>query len=434
MTNQSSAFAIRGQVLHFLRMPESQDDVSAYEYFEDGLLWIEHGYIKTLQKAAAIENKLPTDLKIHHVPNRLIVPGFVDTHVHYPQMKVIASYGAKLLDWLQTYTFPEEAKFSQIEYSQEIAKLFLDELLKQGTTTALVFCTVHPESVEAFFTQAEKRNLRMIAGKVMMDRNAPEDLTDTAQSSYEQSKSLLKKWHGRSRLSYAVTPRFAPTSSSEQLSLAGKLLQEFPDCYLHTHLSEQVEEIEWVKQLFPRSQDYLDVYDQHGLVTDRSIFAHSIHLSERECERLAQADSAVAFCPSSNLFLGSGLFKLNNMLKHNIKVGLGTDVGGGTSMSIGKTMHDAYTVSAMAGDPMNTLLTYYLATLGGAKALKLDEKIGNFNEGKEADFMVIDMNRNSILSQRIECSDNLHDQLFALMILGDDRNIVQTYVMGEPQF
>ncbi len=433
MNNENPSFAIRGRILHFLRQPESQFDDESFEYFEDGLLWIEHGYIKALQKADTIEHKLPADIEIQHCPDQLFMPGFIDAHVHYPQMKVIASYGAQLLDWLEKYTFPEESKFADIEYASQTAKVFLDELLKHGTTTALVFCTVHPQSVEAFFKQAEKRNLRMIAGKVMMDRNAPKELTDTALSSYTQSKELLKKWHGRSRLSYAVTPRFAPTSSPEQLAQASKLLREFPDCYLHTHLAEQHEEIEWVKQLFPDARDYLDVYDQHGLVTDRSVFAHGIHLSERESNRLAEADSAIAFCPSSNLFLGSGIFKLNNILQNKIKVGLGTDVGGGTSLSIGRTLHDAYTITAMTGNSMNALQAFYLATLGGAKAINLDHKIGNFEIGKEADFIVINMYSNSLLDQRIISGTDLHDQLFAFMMLGDERNIVQTYVMGRAQ-
>ena len=360
----NSDFVIQGRVLHFLRQPESHQDLGSLEYFVDGLLWIEQGYIKALGQADKLLDKLPKHIEIKDCTGQLIMPGFIDTHVHYPQMKVIASYGTQLLEWLEKYTFPEESKFCDIEYAQEIATLFLDELLGHGTTTALVFCTVHPESVEAFFTEAEKRDLRMIAGKVMMDRNAPDVLTDTPKSSYQQSKKLIDKWHGRSRLSYAITPRFALTSSGEQLALAGKLLQEYPDVYLHTHISEQRAEIERVKELFPQAQDYLDVYDQHGLVTDRSIFAHAIHLSERECRRISQTDAAVAFCPSSNLFLGSGLFNLKNILQHEIKVGLGTDVGGGTSLSQFHSLHDAYSVAVMQGDSLNAFIGVLLGNTG----------------------------------------------------------------------
>ncbi len=433
MNNLESSFAVRGRVLHFLRQPQSDQDLESFEYFPDGVLWIERGYIKALASADELLPKLPTGIQVQNRSDQLILPGFVDTHVHYPQMKVIASYGTQLLEWLEKYTFPEESKFKDLQYARQSAKLFLDGLMSHGTTTALVFCTVHPESVEAFFTEAEKRNLRMIAGKVMMDKNAPAELTDTPMSSYQQSKDLIEKWHNRSRLSYAVTPRFAPTSSPEQLQMAGKLLKEYPDVYLQTHLSEQLAEIEWVQELFPSALDYLDVYDQHGLVTERSVFAHSIHLSDRECRRISQADSAVAFCPSSNLFLGSGLFNLHKILQHEINVGLGTDVGGGTSLSQLRTLHDAYSITAMNNGNLNAYLAFYLATLGGAKALKLDHKIGNFEQGKEADFVTVDMQAIPVLGHRIEGVDDLHEQLFALMTLGDSRTISQTYVMGEPQ-
>jgi guanine deaminase len=351
---------------------------------------------------------------------------------------MIAAYGEQLLEWLSRYTFPTERKFQDKAYAQNVAAIFLTELLRNGTTTALVFATVFPESVDAFFEEADRRNLCMIAGKVMMDRNAPDFLTDTASSSYQESKRLIEKWHHQGRLRYAVTPRFAPTSSDEQLQLAAQLLSEFPDVYLHTHLSENVDEVAWVQELFPQCNGYLDVYDRAGLVGDRSIFAHGVQLTDAEFQRLSEAQSAIAFCPTSNLFLGSGLFKLEQAksVHHPVKLGLGTDVGAGTSFSMLQTMNEAYKVAQLRRQKLSPFQALFLATLGGAKALRLDDKIGNFDVGKEADFVVLNLRATPIMAFRnAETLPNsiaeLGDRVFSLIMMGDDRAVHATYILGE---
>jgi len=417
-------------------VPESD----CIRYFPDGLLVIEHGKVKALGNYEQIHSQYP-DIPITHYPDRLIVSGFIDTHIHFPQMEMIGSYGEQLLEWLSTYTFPTEQKFADRNYALEIASLFLDELLRNGTTTALVFTAVFPQSTDAFFEAAYCRNLRMIAGKVMMDRNAPEFLRDTATSSYLETKQLIEKWHKRDRLLYAVTPRFAITSTPEQLSNAGKLLAEFPDVYLHTHLSENVKEVEFVAELFPESEGYLDAYDRAGLVGERSIFAHGVQLSDREFARLSEAKAAIAFCPTSNLFLGSGLFKLEKAksLETPVKVGLGTDVGAGTSFSILRTASAAYQVAQLRSQKLSAFQALFLATLGGAIALSLDDKLGNFEIGKEADFVVLNLRSTPIMALRNKLTDQIipqtlgeiSDQLFATIIMGDDRAIAATYIMGE---
>jgi len=417
-------------------VPESD----CIRYFPDGLLVIEHGKVKALGNYEQIHAQY-ADIPITHYPDRLIVSGFIDTHIHFPQMEMIGSYGEQLLEWLSTYTFPTEQKFADRNYALEIASLFLDELLRNGTTTALVFTAVFPQSTDAFFEAAYCRNLRMIAGKVMMDRNAPEFLRDTATSSYLETKQLIEKWHKRDRLLYAVTPRFAITSTPEQLSNAGKLLAEFPDVYLHTHLSENVKEVEFVAELFPESEGYLDAYDRAGLVGERSIFAHGVQLSDREFARLSEAKAAIAFCPTSNLFLGSGLFKLEKAksLETPVKVGLGTDVGAGTSFSILRTASAAYQVAQLRSQKLSAFQALFLATLGGAIALSLDDKLGNFEIGKEADFVVLNLRSTPIMALRNKLTDQIipqtlgeiSDQLFATIIMGDDRAIAATYIMGE---
>ncbi len=424
------AIAHRGSIFHSLTDPDCTDLADSYQYFADGVMVVENGLITELGDAAEVLQHYP-DIEILEHPNRLIVPGFIDTHIHYPQTEVIASYGEQLLDWLEDYTFPAEAAFHDKAHCEQAAEFFLDELLKNGTTTALVFGTVHKVSVETFFDAADRRQLRMIAGKVMMDRNAPSNLVDTPQSSYQDSKALIERYHGKNRLSYAVTPRFAPTSSPEQLSLAGKLLGEYPDLYLHTHISENKNEISWVSELFPESKNYLDVYDQFNLVTPRSVFAHGIHLSDCECKRLAEADSAVAFCPTSNTFLGSGLFNLSRLEQHQVNVSLGTDVGGGTSFSMLQTMQEAYKVCQLSGNQINPFKAFYLATLAGAQALKLESKIGNLQKGSEADFVVLDLASTPLIDYRMQRAKTLEEKLFVLMILGDDRSIAETYSFGQ---
>jgi len=376
---------------------------------------------------------LPTlkGVEITEYRDALITPGFIDTHIHYPQTGMIASYGEQLLDWLNTYTFPTEQQFADKAHAADVAGIFLKELLRNGTTTALVFGTVHKQSVDAFFEAAEALNLRMIAGKVLMDRNAPDYLTDTPESGYADSKELIERWHGKGRLHYAVTPRFAPTSTPEQLTLAGKLLGEYPDLYMHTHLSENRKEIEWVKALFPERKGYLDVYDHYKLIGARSVFAHGVHLCDDECKRLAETGSAVAFCPTSNLFLGSGLFDLNKLEQHGVRVGLGTDVGAGTSFSQLQSLNEAYKVMQLQGKKLDPFKSLYLATLGGAHALYLDDKLGNFESGKDADFVVLDYNATPLISYRMQQAKTLEERLFALTMLGDDRAVKETFAAGQ---
>ncbi|WP_175253817.1 guanine deaminase [Pseudomonas sp. BMW13] len=427
MSNTVKAY--RAAILHSLADPAVVGVEQSYQYFEDGILLIENGKVAQVGAAAELLPKL-AGVEVQHYRDALITPGFIDTHIHYPQTGMIASYGEQLLDWLETYTFPTEQQFADKAHASDVAAIFLKELLRNGTTTALVFGSVHPQSVDAFFEQADKLNLRMIAGKVLMDRNAPDYLTDTAETGYAESKALIERWHGKGRLHYAVTPRFAPTSTPEQLELAGKLLGEYPDLYMHTHLSENRKEIEWVKALFPERKGYLDVYDHHRLIGPRAVFAHGVHLCDEECRRLAETGSAVAFCPTSNLFLGSGLFDLNKLEAHGVRVGLGTDVGAGTSFSQLQSLNEAYKVMQLQGKKLDPFKSLYLATLGGANALYLDDKLGNFLPGKDADFLVLDYNATPLISYRMQQARSLEERLFALTMLGDDRAVKETFAAG----
>jgi guanine deaminase len=429
----------RASFLDAIADPFYAPEADCIRYFPDGLLIVENGKVKDFGNYEELQTKY-ADIPITEYRDHLIVSGFIDTHIHFPQTEMIASYGEQLLEWLSTYTFPTERKFADRNYALEIASIFLDELLRNGTTTALVFTAVFPQSTDAFFEEAQRRNLRMIAGKVMMDRNAPEFLRDTATSSYIETKQLIEKWHKCDRLLYAVTPRFALTSTPEQLTNIGKLLVEFPDVYLHTHLSENVKEVEAVMAAFPESEGYLDVYDRAGLVVERSVFAHGVQLTDREFARLSAAKSAIAFCPTSNLFLGSGLFKLEKAksLETPIKVGLGTDVGAGTSFSILRTASAAYQVAQLRSQKLSAFQALFLATLGGARALCLEDKLGNFEIGKEADFVVLNLRSTPIMALRNKSSEEIpltlaeiSDQLFATIIMGDDRAIAATYIMGE---
>lgn len=434
---ETSLKAFRCTLLDFVEDPFYLPESESVRYIPDGLLVLEGGKVKELGTYEHLRDKYQ-EIPIVSYPNKLIMPGFIDTHIHFPQTEMIAAYGEQLLEWLNTYTFPTEGKFKDLAYAQKVAAIFLDELLRNGTTTALVFAAVYPQSVDAFFEEASQRNLRMISGKVMMDRHAPDFLTDTPQTAYQESKDLIEKWHKQGRLLYAVTPRFAITSTNEQLRLAGKLLEEFPDVYMHTHLSENINEVEWVAELFPDSQGYLDVYDQAGLVGDRSVFAHGVQLTDAEFKRLSDTNSAIAFCPTSNLFLGSGLFKLEQAKSadHPVKVGLGTDVGAGTSFSLLQTTNEAYKVAQLRRQKLSPFQALFLATLGGARALALEDKIGNFDVGKEADFVVLDTRATPLMAFRNSDSvpaslEELAERVFALVIMGDDRAIHATYIMGE---
>ncbi len=439
MQNQTIK-GFRASFLDTITDPFYAPEADCIRYFPDGLLIVENGKVKDLGSYEDLHTKY-ADIPIADYREHLIVSGFIDTHIHFPQTEMIASYGEQLLEWLSTYTFPTERKFANRNYALEIASIFLDELLRNGTTTALVFTTVFPQSTDAFFEVAQRRNLRMIAGKVMMDRNAPEFLRDTATSSYIETKQLIEKWHKCDRLLYAVTPRFALTSTPEQLTNIRKLLVEFPDVYLHTHLSENVKEVEAVVADFPESGGYLDAYDRAGLVGERSVFAHGVQLTDQEFARLSEAKSAIAFCPTSNLFLGSGLFKIEKAksLETPVKVGLGTDVGAGTSFSMLRTASAAYQVAQLRSQKLSAFQALFLATLGGARALCLEDKLGNFEVGKEADFVVLNLRSTPIMALRNKSFDSanlptlaeISDQLFATIIMGDDRAIAATYIMGE---
>ncbi|MBD1577531.1 MULTISPECIES: guanine deaminase [Vibrio] len=422
--------AYRSAIIQILADPNEVGIEQAYRYFEDGLLVVENGKIIDVGDHIETIAKHNSDMKMINYRDKIITAGFVDTHIHYPQTGMIASYGEQLLDWLENYTFPEEERFKDPEYADKVAKIFLDELASNGTTTALVFGTVHKQSVDVFFQEAKRRNLRMICGKVLMDRNAPDYLTDTPECGFNDSKELIEKWHNNGRLSYAVTPRFAPTSSPEQLAMVGKLLQQYPSVYMHTHLSENKQEIEWVKSLFPEREGYLDVYDHYGLLHQRSVFAHGVHLSDCECQRLSETGSAIAFCPTSNLFLGSGLFDLTRLEGYGVRVGMGTDVGAGTSFSLMQTMSEAYKIMQLQQQKLHPVKSLYQATLGGAKALYLDDKIGSLEVGKEADFVVLEPNATTLMKFRMQQAKTLSEKLFVLMSLGDDRTVHATYIEG----
>jgi guanine deaminase len=421
--------AYRASILHFTGDPARQGD-QAYQYFQDGALIIENGSVRDVGPHSELAKKFRDAEWIDH-SGRLIMPGFVDTHIHYPQTEMIAAYGEQLLQWLNTYTFPTERKYKDYDYARKQSRFFIDQLLRNGTTSALVFGTVHPESVDALFDEASRFNMRLIGGKVMMDRNAPDYLVDTAESSYAESKALIQKWHGKNRLLYAITPRFAPTSTPEQLAAAGRLKAEFPSTYVHTHVSENPSEVEWVKSLFPERAGYFDVYEHYGLAGEHSVFAHGVHLTDSEFDRIAATRSSIAFCPTSNLFLGSGLFKLLPALDKGIRVGMGTDVGAGTSFSMLQTMNEAYKVVQLQGQKLSSLQSFYLATLGGAQALGLEGKIGSFKTGNEADFVVMNWGPTPLSKLRNRNSKTLQEKLFVLLTLGDDRNILETYVAGQ---
>lgn len=424
------ACAHRGAILHYRADPGTQDNPDSFEFLEDGLLVTQHGKVTDVGPATELLKRLPADAEVVNHPNCLLMPGFVDTHIHYPQTDVIGSGGKQLLDWLQDYTFPTERRFEDPTYARHTAGFFLDELARNGTTTAMVFCTVHRGSVEAFFEAAVERHMRMVAGKVLMDRNCPDYLRDTASSGERDSHELLEKWHGRERLSYAITPRFAVTSSEEQLQSAGRLAQRFPDVLIQTHLAENLAETEWVRQLFPRARSYLDVYDCYGLVRDRAVYAHCIHLDHADRTRLAQSGAAAAFCPSSNLHLGSGLFDVAAADAAGMRFSIATDVGAGSSFSMVRTLGDAHKVTQLLHQHLSPLRAFYLATLGGARALGLQDKVGRFGVGMEADFIVIDLHATPLLTRRTSQARTLTEKLLILMTLGDDRLVSRTYILG----
>ena len=435
--------AHRSAILHCLDDP-AEHGLAAVQYFADGALIIEDGHVAAVGEASQLLGDWREAVTEHH--HCLLVPGMIDAHIHYPQCEITAAYGAQLLDWLTRHTYPTEMRFASRQHAEKIAAFFIDELLRNGTTTAQVFATVHAHSVDALFAEARAHNLRMICGKVLMDRNAPPALCDTPQRAMQESAALIKRWHNRARLGYAITPRFAPTSSPEQLHLAGQLLDEHPDVHLHTHLAETESECKWVGELFPQRRDYLDVYDHYGLLGRRSLFAHGVQLTAREWSRLAQSDSNLAFCPTSNLFIGSGLFALHTADEHRVRVGLGSDIGGGDSFSMLRVINEAYKVCQLHQRNLSPARALYLSTLGGARALDLQRVIGNFEVGKEADFITLNYRATPLLALRADAGVDVNaaarvdvdtdvdadvfDKLFALQMLGDDRAIDGVWIMG----
>jgi guanine deaminase len=428
---------LRGRAITFIADPFLQDPLTCVRHWEDALILVEDGRIAYVDDyAAGVRAGRSVELEIDEYPGAIICPGFIDTHVHFPQLEIIGGFGAHLLEWLERYAFPAEQKFGDIDYATRIADLFVRELLRNGTTTASVYCTVHPESVEALFSEAHRRNMRMIAGKVMMDRNAPAALLDTVESSYRQSLQLIERWHGVGRQLYCITPRFAPTSSDAQLAAAGHLWAEHPGTHMQTHICENVTEIERMRELFPDRSSYLDVYRHAGLVGERAIFGHAIHMQEEDFAACHNDGSAIAHCPTSNFFLGSGLFRMFDARDPSrpVTIGLGTDVGGGTSLSQLRTMAAAYETGRLCNTTISPLQALYLATRGGAEALSLDAYIGSIAPGYEADLVVLDPAATPVMKLRADRSESISDLLFGLIMLGDDRAVRATYVAGEPLY
>src|SRR6056297_1808081 len=424
MTDQT---LLTGQILAFDRTPFDGDPAHAARLHE--ALVIEGGHIAAIGPAAALHAAYP-QARRHDMGAHLITAGFVDAHVHYPQTAMIASWGKRLIDWLNTYTFPEEMRFADPAYAAEIAGRYLDLTLAHGTTTTVSYCTIHPASVTAFFEAAQARGLRAVAGKTCMDRNAPDGLRDTAQSAHDDSRALLERWHGVDRLSYAITPRFSPTSSPEQLEALGSLWAEHPDCLMQTHLSEQTDEIEWVRSLYPQARDYLDTYEAHGLLGARGLYGHAIHLTDRERDRLREVGAALIHCPTSNTFIGSGLFDMAARVAEGQRVGLATDTGGGSSFSMLRTMAAAYEIGQLTGTALHPAQLLWLGTAGSAQALHMGHLIGTIAPGMEADLVALDLASTPAIAQRAGRAEDMWEALFPTIMMGDDRAISQVWVAG----
>jgi guanine deaminase len=432
----STTTILRGPTLAFRDDPFRVAPDAAADYTADGAVAIAAGRIIDVGSAAEVARRHPDAQIETYGSNHLIMAGFVDCHVHYPQIDIIASYGTQLLEWLQKYAFPAEARFADRDYASMKANQFLDECLRNGITTASVYCTVHPQSVDAFFEAAQARGFRMAAGKVLMDRDVPDNLRDTAQRGYDESKALIARWHGVDRLTYAVTPRFAVSSSPAQLDAAGALWKEHPTTLMQTHLSENVAEVELVKTLHAGAEDYLAIYERHGLIGPGSNFGHAIHLTERELARLAETGSGLSHCPTSNFFIGSGLFDMRAARERDppVAVGLATDVGGGSSFSMLRTMKAAYEVAQLRGDSLHPARAFYLATLGSAKVMRLDDRIGNLAPGYDADIVVLDLCSQPLIAERMGQVVSIWDALFLQIILGDDRAVRATYIAGQKAY
>jgi guanine deaminase len=427
----------RAALLYFTGDPAL--DPAALHWHEDGVLCVRDGRIADIGDASDVLARLAADTSrgviagdpvVHDWRGRIIMPGFIDTHLHFPQTEMIGSPAPGLLPWLEHYTFPTERAFEDSAHAREIADVFVDELLRNGTTTAMVYCSVHPTSVDALFETCAARDLRMIAGKVMMDRHCPPWLSDTAERGGQESEALIQRWHKKQRLAYAITPRFAPTSTPAQLAIAGALARQYPDSYIQSHVAENRDEVAWVRELFPASRSYLDVYDQVGLLRERAMYGHCIYLDDDDRARMAETGAAAAVCPTSNLFLGSGLFDFDKAQRSGMPITLATDVGGGTSFSMLATMNEAYKVARMGGYYLDATRMFYLSTLGAARALQLDGTVGSLAVGNEADFIVVDRHATPLLSRRTDRCDSVDETLFALAMLGDDRAIAATFSYG----
>ena len=422
----STRLALRGDLLDFTAEPAwGEVDSTAVRYRPDHWLLIDNGRI------VGAQTQVPDDSwpRQDH-SGRLVLPGFIDTHVHSPQLDVIASYGTELLDWLNNYTFPAERRYADPAQAETGAALFLDALLAHGTTAAVVFPTVHKVSADALFAAAQVRGMRLVAGKVLMDRHAPDGLRDDVAQAERDCIDLIQRWHGRDRLAYAVTVRFAPTSTPEQLAMAGSLCAADTSLYMQTHVAENREEVRWVRELFPQARSYLDVYARAGLLHARSVFAHGIWLDDDDRAALREARAQVAHSPSSNLFLGSGLFDWHAAGQAGVAVSLASDVGGGTSLSMIRTMADAYKVQAMAGQRLTAWKALHASTLGAAQALGLGDEIGSLDVGRMADVCVWDWAAGPVAQRRMEVARSLHEQAFAWMTLADERNLVASWVGG----
>ncbi|KKB13749.1 guanine deaminase [Devosia geojensis] len=418
---------LRGRVLTFLDEPQGLEDTASYRYLEDGAVVIEDGRVVELTDyspalAAGAE-------VVDHRPH-LIMPGFIDTHLHYVQSQMIASWAGSLLEWLDKYTFVEEQKFSRQGHAEHVASAFYDELIRHGTTTAVAYCSVHPQSVDAYFAEAEKRNMLMIGGKVMMDCHAPPGLCDTAETSYDDTTELIARWHGKGRALYAISPRFALTSSPAQMEAARALVAEHPDCYMQTHLSENPAEVTRAMSLYPDTRDYTGIYEDYGLLGPKSLMGHSIHLSHREAKVMCETGAVAVFCPTSNLFLGSGLFDYQRLRQTGVRVSVATDIGGGTSYSMLRTLDEGYKVLQLRGQRLTPFNSFYLATLGNARALSLEGTIGSIVPGASADLVVLDGRATPAMALRMSTVETLAEELFLIQTLGDDRCVAEVYVAG----
>ena len=422
--------AIRGRLLTFLRAPTGAGDAQSYRTIDDGIILVKDGKIEAVGPATELAPRLPAGIPVEHFADALIMPGFIDPHIHFPQTQVIASYGTQLLEWLEKYTFVEEQKFADPQHAARNAEFFLDELARNGTTTALAYCTAHPSSAEALFAAAHKRNAGMIAGNSVMNRNGPPGLLAPARTAIADSRDLIRRWHGTGRQRYAVTPRFAITSTDEQLAELGALLAEFPTVLMQTHLAENHNEIATVKRLFPDDPSYTAVYARFGLLGPRSLMGHCIHLGKAEIALLRDTQSVAVFCPTSNLFIGSGLFDYDGLAAAGVRIALATDVGGGTSYSMLRTAAEAYKVMQLRGQNLPTLAAFDLMTRGNAAALGLENEIGTITPGAFADLVVLDARSTPAMAHRMETVRTLEEELFVLMTMGDDRAVRQTYIAG----